>query len=164
MPTESGGRQRTNPIVLLLVTEARLKPNDLTLADTTWHALIGIPRCRNVKHRQWTRLNGTGSLVVGLITRRSRVQIPPPLLQKPQAMPGVFPWDLPCCRLFACVVVRFWSALAQTIRQWNLQAPPGCSTSIRRSPKPQSEVFRLGTRRRRATAGFQTRQRRDSGS
>jgi len=73
------------------VSEARLKPNDLTLPDIGHHPLIGVPTCHDVNHRQPTECSGAGSPLVGLITPGSEVQIPPPLPRRPlhSRVPGV---------------------------------------------------------------------------
>ena len=50
---------------------------------------------RGRAYRMFSQVKGLGDF--GLITRRSRVQIPPPLLRRPLGLPGVFAmrgrWD-----------------------------------------------------------------------
>ena len=62
-------------------SEAKLKPDDLTLADTAWHSLSAVPCHIHAAQRQASRYSGIWSRLVALTTRRSLGCSPPARLR-----------------------------------------------------------------------------------
>ena len=71
-------------------SEARLKLNDLTLVGTSRRQFPVTPRRADVDYRYPAPVKAVVAYIVGLITRRSRVQIPPPLRRENPGAAWVF--------------------------------------------------------------------------